>query len=115
MARKAVRAKRAVKAPGGYTTLPVGEEGIPHVQGTMTTMMVGEEGTHHPTTLIAGEEHILTTMVYGEEHPIPSIPLAEHPPSDLSAEIGPIFHPGDPVEQQAALAAKKTAARKRRT
>lgn len=105
----------AVKtAPGGYTTLPVSEEGIPQFPHYMTTLMLGEEG-HHPTTLAIGEETPFTTHVFGEEGP--SIQIAEHPPSTITSELGPIFDPGGPVEQieqQVAKVGKAKAARKRR-
>ena len=79
----------------------------------MTTLMLGEE--HHPTTLAVGEEHPFSTHIWGEEGHIPSIQIAENPPSTITAELGPIFDPGGPVEQQAAKAVKAKAARKRRT
>jgi len=73
MAKKRKVSNAVKRAPGGYTTLPVGEEGIPSLQ------------------------------------------IAENPPSTITAELGPIFNPGGPVEQPVAKAVKAKAARKRRT
>jgi len=114
MAKKRKVSNAVKRAPGGYTTLPVGEEGIPQYPHYMTTMMVGEEHPH-PSTLAIGEETPFTTHVWGEEGHVPSIQIAENPPSTITAELGPIFNPGGPVEQPVAKAVKARAARKRRT
>jgi hypothetical protein len=116
MAKKRKVSNAVKKAPGGYTTLPIGEEGIPSYPQYMTTMLPGEEGIpHHPSTLAMGEETPFTTHIWGEEGHVPSIQIAENPPSTITAELGPIFNPGGPVEQPVAKAVKARAARKRRT
>lgn len=120
MAKKTTRKRTAaVKAPGGLTTLMVGEEGHPTTLALgeeihPTTLALGEEGPtafygEHPTTLAIGEEG---PTIYIGEHP-PSNPLIEHPSNLIAEQFGGIIDPGGPVEQKIKAVAKKTA-RKRK-